>query len=343
MRRSLFILILISALPAGICAQTLSSFSNQIFKPVEQPVVKEAQLEISDFKYQSPFEENQSSSLLDLPRTNPGVAFLSSALIPGSGQAINGKWVRAGVYFAVEALGIIYHLDRNATARRQEKAYEAFTHEHWSVVAYAQWIVEYSDANNLSQPMLDELRNMVYSNGRPIAPTWGNTPADWNKVSISTLHAVENRTPFIFDSPDGCWNNSPRDCRRGSAFSHTLPEYGSQQYYELISKYYQFQSGWRDFYDVTINMDSPTYNPNHTFVYGWLGADEPNAFFYQGRDRAQEFNDNYRAAGNILKLLLVNHVVSAFDALFTVQLKNSRIETNTNLMKAEQFSLTWHF
>jgi hypothetical protein len=75
----------------------------------------------------------------------------------------------------------------------------------------------------------------------------------------------------------------------------------------------------------------------------WDGTDKPFTLFYQGRDRAQQFNENYRAAGNILTLLVVNHVVSAFDALFTVQLKNSRIETNTNLMKNEQFSVTWHF
>lgn len=328
MKKFVFILLAFGLFTLGIQAQSKTNFDNGIFKQSESAVTTKSKITLSDFKYQ---KQTNESSILNVPRTKPGVAFAASAIVPGLGQAANGKWVRAGIYFATEVVGIVYHLDRNATARRQEKAYEEFTHQNWSVVAYAQWIVEYSDANGLSQPQLDELRNMVYSNGRPIAPTWGNTPQDWSQVDISTLHAVENRTPFIFED------------KYGSEFSHALPQYGSQQYYELISKYYQYQSGWRDFYNVVINSDSPNYDPNHPFFYGWDGRDQPNTMFYEGRDRAQEFNDNYRAAGNILKLLLVNHVVSAFDALFTVQLKNSRIESNTNLMRMDQFSLTWHF
>lgn len=328
MKKLIFILIASGLFSLAAQAQIKSTFDNGIFKPPEAVETTKPEITLSDFKYQ---KQANGSSILNVTRANPGAAFAASAIVPGLGQAVNGKWIRAGIYFATEVVGVVYHLDRNATARRQEKAYEEFTHENWSVVAYAQWIVEYSDANGLSQPQLDELRNMVYSNGRPIAPSWGNTPQDWSQVNIATLHAVENRTPFIFED------------KYGSEFSHALPQYGSQQYYELISKYYQYQSGWQDFYNVVINSDHRNYDPNHPFFYGWDGKDQPNTMFFEGRDRAQEFNDNYRAAGNILKLLLVNHVVSAFDALFTVQLKNSRIESNTNLMRMDQFSFTWHF
>ncbi len=329
-----FISILIFTLCSGtfLQAQVKTSFSSEIFKPAELPKpAAPVQVQLSDFRYESDAFSAQSTSLIERMRTQPGVAFLASAIVPGTGQAINKNWARAGIYFAIEAVGIIYHLERNATARRQEKAYESFANQNWSVVAYSQWLVEYSDANGLNQTQLNQLRDMVYSNGRPIAPTWGSTPNDWKEVNIRTLHEVELQTPFIFED------------RYASEFSHALPEYGSQQYYELISKYYQFQSGWQDFYNVAINSNSPHYDPNHSFIYGWDGKDQPNALFYEGRDRAHEFNETYRTAGNILKLLLVNHVVSAFDALFTVQLKNSRIETNTNLMKLEPFSLTWHF
>ncbi|SMO94872.1 DUF5683 domain-containing protein [Gracilimonas mengyeensis] len=337
-----FTLILLSTLWAcsSIQAQNLSAFQNEIFKQEESSSPeKPKELDISDFRYQGSYAS--SSSVLSLPREKAGAAFLASALVPGSGQAFNKKWVRAGLYFTAEVLGIVYYLDRNATARRQEKNYEEFTHQNWSVMAYAQWLVRYSDANNLSQPQLDQLRNMVFENGRPLNPTWGNTPADWQKVNISVLHTVENNTPFILDTPAGCWDNDPPDCNRRSNFSHTLPQYGSQQYYELISKYYQYQSGWRDWYgNVTTaeNQDAPAL-----YQYMWNGRDEPNGLFYTGRDRAEEFNDNYRIAGNILKLLVVNHVVSAFDAFITVKLKNSRIETQANLLQMEQVSLTWHF
>jgi hypothetical protein len=324
MRKLSFFMILLVLLPFCSAAQMVNDFSNEIFKPSKIKESPKLEPIISDFKYQP--NNSNAVSFFDVPRSNPIAAFAASALIPGSGQAINGKWARAGVYFAIEAVGVIYHLDRNATARRQEKAYEEFTHQNWSVMAYAEWLVEYSQQNNLNNGWEDLQANIQGKN-----PDFGNTTNDWRKVNIRTLHDVETQTPFIFEN------------KLGSNFSHELPEYGSQQYYELISKYYQFQSGWQDFYNVSINMSSNQYDPNHNFYYGWLGNDQPNTLFYQGRDKAQEFNDNYRAAGNILKLLLVNHVVSAFDALFTVQLKNSRIESNTNIMKMEQFSLTWHF
>ncbi|MDR9414987.1 MAG: DUF5683 domain-containing protein [Gracilimonas sp.] len=319
-----------------ILAQQIDSFSNDIFKKSEIAKKKPLAVQVSNFKYQA----STPSAIWDLPKQKPGVAFLASAIVPGAGQAFNDKWARAGVYFAIEAVGWIYHFNRNAIARDQERAYEEFTHQNWSVVAYAQWLVQYSDANNLSQENLDQLRSMVFSNGRPIAPTWGNTPADWAKVQIGILHDVENQTPFILNSPEGCWNNSPPNCDRRAEFSHELPKYGSQQYYELISKYYQFQSGWRDWYDAITIADPQTAD---LYQYMWNGQDQPFAMFYQGRDMAEQFNENYRRAGNILKLLLVNHVVSAFDALFTVQLKNSRIETDTNMLSTQQFSLTWHF
>ena len=325
MRKLILTGLFISWLPLAISAQAVSDLSNEIFKKAESKESIEREILISDFYYQNSYSSD-GSGILKAPQTKPLVAFAASALVPGAGQAANGKWVRAGVYFAVEAVGIIYHLDRNAKARRQEKAYEAFTHQNWSVLAYAEWLVEYSEANGLNNGWQDLQAHIQGKN-----PDFINTTNDWLKVDISLLHDVENQTPFVFEN------------KLGSDFSHELPEYGSQQYYELISKYYQFQAGWQDFYNVSINMNSPTYDQNHSFQYGWLGMDEPNTLFYEGRDRAQTFNDNYRAAGNILKLLLVNHVVSAFDALFTVQLKNSRIETNTNLLKMEQFSLTWHF
>lgn len=322
MRQIFFILILLFSIPGSSFAQALNSFSNEIFKDNETVKKVKKEIDISDFSYQSSFS-NGNSSFLELPRNNPAIAFAASAIIPGSGQAANGKWVRAGIYLAVEAVGIIYHLDRNATARRQEKAYEEFTHQNWSVMAYAEWLVNYSMQNDLNNGWEDLQAHIAGKD-----PDFSNTTNDWSKVNINLLHQVEQETPFVFEN------------RYGSEFSHLLPDYGSQQYYELISKYYQYQPGWQDWYGQITTAQNQ--NPD-LYRYMWNGRDEPFTLFYQGRDRAQEFNDNYRAAGNILKLLLVNHVVSAFDALFTVQLKNSRIETNTNLMKMEQFSVTWHF
>lgn len=332
MRKVAGLTLLFSLLFSSVHAQVIKNFDSSIFKDNEPEQVSD-EIRISDFRYQ---ETSSNNPILSATRNNPGAAFLASAILPGAGQAANGKWVRAGVYFAVEVAGIIYHLDRNAKAKKQEEAYEQFTHRNWSVVAYAEWLVNYSQMHNLSndwQQLQAEIDgkspDYILNSNSP------DTRNDWNKVNISLLHQVERQTPFYFkencDRPEGCI---------GSNFSHELPDYGSQQYYELISKYYQYQPGWKDWYGAI------TTAPNQTrdmYRYFWNGQDEPFDLFYQGRDQAQEFNENYRVAGNILKLMLVNHVVSAFDALFSVQLKNSRIETKTNLLKMEQFSVTWHF
>lgn len=320
MKKIIIILALLIFIPLIGFSQSVQSFSGGIFKEVEQAetISTNKQVYISDLT--APNITNNRFSALRAPREKPGVAFLASAIIPGAGQAANGKWVRAGIYFTVEAVGIAYHLNRNAKAKRQERAYEQFTHQNWSVVAYASWLVDYSEHHGL-----DNGWQQLQANLQGKSPDFSNTANDWSKVNLNLLQQVERQTPFFFKD------------RIGSNFSHQLPEYGSQQYYELISKYYQFQPGWKDWYNADPNRISPLYR------YSWNGQDEPITLFFEGRDRAAEFNQNYRVAGNILKLLLVNHVISAFDALFTVQLKNSRIETNTNLLSSEQFSMTWHF
>ena len=278
------------------------------------------------------FSASAQNSLFTAPRTKPGIAFISSALIPGSGQAINGKWGRAIAYFLVDVAGILYYVDRNNMAKRNERAYEAYANKNWSVVAYAEWLVEYSRANGIKNGYNEPGGLQERLIGR--SPSWENTTKDWHNDLLQEIRNVEVKTPFIFNEPEGC---TPPSCREGSVFSHVLQDYGSQQYYELMSKYYQFQSGWRDFH-----KDRTAAGANHVYRYSWSSS-MITANFTEGRDRAFEFNDNYRKAGNIVKLLVVNHIVSAFDAYVTVKLKNSRLEPNANLLSAETFSIIWHF
>lgn len=283
-------------------------------------------LTIEDFRYipETGFS-SKNNGFVETSRTNAGLAMLSSAIIPGSGQALNGKWGRAAAYFLVDVAGILYYVNRNNTAKRNERAYERYANREWSVLAYAQWLVAYSEANNINNGFSDLASNIAGKD-----PDFQNTTNDWDKVNLATIHRVEVQTPFIY--PD----------RVGSNFSHVVQDYGSQQYYELMSKYYQFVPGWSDFYKSNSSFyEDPIANQNQ-FQYSWTAA-MGTPLFNRGTFLAAEFNDNYRQAGNILKIMLLNHVVSAFDAYFTVKLKNSRIETQANLMRQESLSVTWHF
>ena len=280
-------------------------------------------LSISDFRYQSEFSSDQYAG--EQTQKNAAIPFFASAVVPGAGQAINDNWGRAAAYFGVEVASIVYYLNRNSTARSNEDAYEKYANQNWSPIAYAQWLVDYSRANNLNANLaaLDNLENHVAG----LSPNYQDVTQEWTQLDINLVRSVEVRTPFIFTSG-----------LEKSEFSHVLQDYNSQQYYELMSKYYQFQPGWQDFHEMRLAQGA-----DHLYRYSW-DANMLTDNFREGRDRAEEFNNNYRQAGNILKLILVNHVVSAFDALFTRKLRNSRIETNTNLLMSEKaFSVTWHF
>lgn len=276
------------------------------------------ELQLSDFKYIP--QEESNTGMIGLARTEPGLAFLYSGIIPGSGQAINGKWGRAAIYFLIDAASAVYYFNRNNTAKDNEASYERYANENWSSIAYAQWLVEYSRANNIPNGYQDLETHLI---GK--SPDFGNTTSEWMILDINIVRDVESKTTYYYS------NGNIK-----SNFSHELQDYGSQQYYELMSKYYQFQPGWEDFYTIWTN------DSNHDFRYTW-NAEMLTPNFIEGRDRAEEFNNNYRQAGNILKLMLVNHVVSAFDAFFTVKLKNSRIETQANLLRPDSFSVIFHF
>ncbi len=292
-------------------------------QPVKQQVLQEKHsdpITMEDFKYNAGELTQNSGSLWNPIRSKPGIALLSSAVLPGSGQAANSKWLRAGAYIAAEALLLTVHLTRLHDAKKQERQYEQFADNNWSVVTYAKWLVNYYEQNNLNNSAIDELRNQVEG----LSPSY-NTEVDWNIVDIELLRRVERNTPFIY--PD----------RSGNNFSHVMPNYGSQQYYELISKYYQYGPGWRDF-----GSDQNGSSLDNPYKLNWDGSDMPFNFF-RGSSLAERFNDNYRLAGNMLSLLVLNHVVSAFDAFLTVKIKNNRIKAEANPLKLQSFSLKYHF
>lgn len=258
-------------------------------------------------------ERRSSSGVFSTMQTQSGVAFITSALLPGSAQLANGKTGRGILYLAIEAGAIAIHADQLSKARQKEREYEAYANSNWSVVKYARWLVGYHDFHNLSNSRLEELRNLV----RNVNPLF-SIDVDWQAIPISLLRDVERNTLYVYGTQRGSNN-----------FSHVMPDYGSQQYYELISKYYQYGPGWKDF-------------PETKFVLPWNGS-EMSDQFYLGRDRAEAFNDHYRLASNMVSVLILNHVFSAFDAYFTVNLKKLRIQAQPPASAAESLRFTLEF
>lgn len=237
-----------------------------------------------------------------------GYSFAASAIVPGLGQAANENWVRAGLFLAVEAAAIYFMVDYTNRGRRGERSYEAWADQNWSVVQYANWLIEYHEVHAIENPYLDQLRENL--NG---AEAQFDTDTDWSVVDLAVLRRAERNTPYITTDDLGANN-----------FSHVLPDYGSQQYYELIAKYYQYQGGWSDYNRFHNDLGHTGNLFNRRFLIDRNG-EFASPFFWEGVERSQLFNDQYRTGRNFLSLLIVNHMASAFDAYFTVRLRQNRI------------------
>ncbi len=272
------------------------------------------------------FYSADNPSVFSSVRNSPGLSFLSSAILPGSAQAINGNWVRAGLFAAIEATAIILALDYRNRGARGERNYERNADQNWSVVQYAQWLIEYHSVHNLSNPYISELHDEVSG----LTPAF-DTDVDWNAVDINILRNAERNTRYM-TTDDQSANN----------FSHSLPAYGSQQYYELIAKYYQYQAGWRDYHDFHDQLGHTGSDFNQRYFFDRNGA-YASPLFWQFADDAERFNDLYRTGRTFQMLLIANHVASAFDALFTVQLKQNRVEATPSIAPGRQISMTVRF
>jgi len=256
----------------------------------------------------------------------PGYLFASSLILPGSGQLINGNPIRAGIYAALEITSIFMIVEHQKRGRRGERNYERFADQNWSVVQYAQWLLNYHDFHSISNPFLSQLRDMLNGVQSSFEPS-----IDWNQIDLTLLRSVERNTPYM-----------TTDDLRANSFSHVLPQYGSQQYYELISKYYQYQAGWRDYnsYHDQLGHTGDLFNERYLVDRNGLYA---SPFFFDGVQMGREFNGHFRTRRTFLSLLIVNHFISAFDAYFTISLKQNRVKATSTALPGKQLVFTYNF
>jgi len=95
-------------------------------------------------------------------------------------------------------------------------------------------------------------------------------------------------------------------------FTHRLPSKGSQQYYELISKYIQFTAGWRDDVD---------HIPDHS----------PSV--RRHAEMRENMNAQYEVADYFLYGIIINHILSAVDAALLAKDHNKAITLQGELIR----------
>jgi hypothetical protein len=107
------------------------------------------------------------------------------------------------------------------------------------------------------------------------------------------------------------------ECERQN-FSHTMPEYGSQQFYELIGKYQNFQAGWTNLAHM------PTREPGPY----WYETYKDQVFIDYSNER-QKANDYYNYAKTGIIVVVLNHILSAADAAWSVDMFNKQVKVET--------------
>ena len=226
-------------------------------------------------------EEGGSSSEAAAARPaarSPKRAFLFSALVPGAGELWAGSKMRAALFFGLEVLGWGTYVSWNAKGDELESEFRARADTTWNPTNYIAW---------------RESRQARFS---------------------SKTHTLPCDSLFVqarWTETDGTRRN-PAD-----VIPEVLASCGgteTQQYYELIGKYDQFITGWKDITDGTGNQ----------VHYSEVDSAEnfSSSIRLEYEDQRAESNRYLKRAGNVAGLLLVNHVLSAIDAARVARARN---------------------
>ncbi len=253
-----------------------------------------------------------------------GAAFAMSAVVPGLGQAYNQHWGKAVVGFALEAAIITGAIVWKNQGNDLDSDYQAYAHAFWDPTKYAGWLNDYNTylqtnfpERNIDAPQVTIPGQIDFQHPE----AW--TDMEWDVVLdfFSQIQGVE-RKMFHLETQ--------------AAFSHTLPDFSEQQYYELVGKYYQFAPGWEDYPawratdtgEYTLAIDPSMTGPNDT---------RPNVsprFFEYAKDHAHA-NDVLRRASRVTTLLIATHFIAAIEAAVSAKLHNDRITPSLEIGRSE--------
>ncbi|GAB5519228.1 MAG: hypothetical protein RhofKO_14790 [Rhodothermales bacterium] len=283
------------------------------------PMAMRMQLVHGDYDAATALPTMQAGSRRSVP-----LALGLSAAVPGLGQAYNRQWVKAVVLLGLEVGLFAANRDWNATGRDLELAFQQRAHIDWDPAKYALWIQDYADYLNTNH-------GARISGSVAIADVDLTQPEAWSDVERALVRTM-------FEDIRGIEAQSFH-VETGATFSHKLPFFAEQQYYELIGKYFQFAPGWRDYGDgadpdATVegrpwrNNDG-TYNdridPEHK--EGGERIYVSDDFYDYARETA-EANDYLRRASRVSAFIVLNHFIAAIDAAVSAKLHNDRLSTS---------------
>lgn len=137
------------------------------------------------------------------------------------------------------------------------------------------------------------------------ADTYWDELIYWNDVAAQAENQGINTFPDITSDNYADYIDALREAEHQLPFhTHSLPHTKTQQYYEMIGKYYnQFGVAWTDFESYPDDGGQDHYETMR---------DKSNQFFIKG--------------SNCAMVILANHLFSALDAAWTIKKYNQKVD-----------------
>ena len=226
-------------------------------------------------------------------KKSPFLAGLMSAAVPGAGEIYTGNYLKAGIFLAVEAAAITTAIIYNNKGDKQTQSFENYANQNWYVAKYAYWTLK--NAKTVNPEINPDDYSGIFRNG-----------VDWHNLGPGTDWASLR--------PDIDWVRlNDLESNLGEGYTHRLPYFGEQQYYELIGKYPQYSHGWD-----TANLSDTDY---HTLTDQFL--------WYSGQ--RGEANNLYKVGSTAVVFVIVNHFLSVIDAAWSAATYNSNLAVHMKM------------
>lgn len=239
----------------------------------------------------------------------PIIAAAFSAIVPGAGEFYAESYWRSALFFAAELAlwaTAIHYQNKGLQGERDFVAFadgiaptgNGFANDggaRWDAVRFAKRMSEIYTTERFLNSGLVPNANQI----RQVAAELG---------TAQRLNEIRNRDYRFLNA----FERIAVSAQNNATLSHTLPPYGDQQYYELIGKYSEYAIGWYD-YDVS--------KMNNLFEIH-------SATYLQYASMRGMANQNLKTASNFFSLVVLNHALSAVDALIATNQYNDRIRTS---------------
>lgn len=134
-----FLFLIIMTFPIILFAQ------NSVNKKIKfsGDLVQDSRIISQNYNYKS----NHEIALDNPHKKSPWLATAFSLVLPGAGEFYAGSYLKAGIFVAVEAALITTAVIYNNKGNKQTTDFQNYADKNWSVVRYAQWLIDYHNAD----------------------------------------------------------------------------------------------------------------------------------------------------------------------------------------------------